>query len=266
MSAVFELDKTRVRSSFAAASNSYDGLAVLQRAAGITLLEQCSGTAVSGRILDLGCGTGFLTGRLLNLPGDKNIISLDIALQMLQKTRGKLFSETNLNYLCADAESLPLVENSLEWVFSNVVLQWCANLEVVFSEIRRVLKPGGRLVFSIFGPQTLKELKHAWAQVDRYTHVNQFYSEHQIIEIMRGAGFQNIQTKNRQYISKYKDVIELMKELKGIGAHNATNGRNRGLTGKRRLQGMTAAYSQYRKDDCLPATFEILYFVAEVGG
>lgn len=263
MSAVFELDKVRVRSSFAAASNTYDGLAALQRSAGSTLLNQFADTAVSGKVLDLGCGTGFLTGNLLNFPRCQKITALDVALPMLKKTRDKFFPEANLNYLCADAESLPFKENSFDWAFSNLALQWCGNLGEVFNEIERILKPEGKLVFSTFGPQTLKELKHAWSQVDDYTHVNQFYSEYQIIEFMKKAGLQKIQAKRQRYISNYRNVIELMRELKGIGAHNATIGRNRGLTGKRKLQSMAAAYEQFRKGGVLSATFEIIYLVAD---
>ncbi len=266
MSAVFELDKARVRSSFATASDTYDGLAVLQRSVGTALLEQCPVSAAEGTVLDLGCGTGFLTDSLLNLPGNREILALDIALPMLQKARGKLYSGPEVNYICADAECLPLAENSVDEVFSNLALQWCRDLEKVFKEIRRVLKTPGRLAFSTFGPQTLNELKQAWSQVDGYTHVNHFYSEYQIIESMKKAGFQKIRTKNQLTISGYRNVIELMKELKGIGAHNATEGRNRGLTGKARLQSMSSAYEQFGKEDGLPATFEIFYLVAETGG
>ena len=265
MSAVFELDKFRVRSSFAAASGTYDGLAALQRSAGNLLLDQFADNDVSGKILDLGCGTGFLTGKILNLSGYQEITAVDVALPMLQKTRDKFFPVPNLNYLCADAESLPFKGNCFDWIFSNLALQWCRNLDAVFNEIGRILNPDGRLVFSTFGPQTLKELKHAWSQVDDYTHVNQFYSEVQIIEGMRKAGLQNIQTKRQRYISKYRNVLELMKELKGIGAHNATRGRNRGLTGKRNLLNMAAAYEQSGTGDELSATFEIIYLVADAG-
>lgn len=263
MSAVFDLDKARVRSSFATASDTYDGLAVLQRSVGTALLEQCPSSA-EGTVLDLGCGTGFLTDRLLNLPGNREILALDIALPMLQKARGKFDSLSELKYICADAECLPLAEGSVDRVFSNLVLQWCRDLETVFKEIRRVLKTTGKLAFSTFGPQTLNELKQAWSQVDGYTHVNHFYSEHQIIEAMRKAGFKKIRTKKHLTVSGYRNVLELMKELKGIGAHNATSGRNRGLTGKTRLQSMSSAYERFGKEGGLPATFEIFYLVAEI--
>lgn len=266
MSAVFELDKARVRSSFASASGTYDGLAELQRSAGTTLLKDWSDPKLTGTVLDLGCGTGYLTRKLLDMRGQKQIIALDIALPMLQKARSKLLSQSNLQYICADAESLPLEDNCVDRIFSNLALQWCRNLEALFKEIRRVLKPTGKLVFSTFGPQTLNELKLAWSQVDGYTHVNQFYSERQIIEYMRKTGFQNIRTKNQLNVSGYKNVIELMKELKGIGAHNANRGRNRGLTGKARLQSMSSAYEQFGDGGCLPATFELLYLSGDAGG
>ncbi|MGR9012461.1 MAG: malonyl-ACP O-methyltransferase BioC [Gammaproteobacteria bacterium] len=254
------LDKAKIKQSFAAASATYDNVAALQRTVGKALLSAVDTKALAGTVLDLGCGTGFLTAELL--AHEQPIIALDIALPMLQVTRTKLAGTSNVRYICADAEQLPLNGQSADWVFSNLALQWCIDLEAVFSDIKRVLKANGRLVFSTFGPQTLQELKAAWAKADDYKHVNDFYSEQQLIRFLRLSGYTEIKLETRQYISNYESVLALMKELKHIGAHNMIAGRNKSITGKTTLQRMIAAYEPHRIGARIPATFEVITVTA----
>ncbi len=82
--------------------------------------------------------------------------------------------------VCADGEALPFADDSFEFIFSNLMLQWCTDLESVFSELRRVLAPGGLLMFTTFGPDTLMELRASWEAVDGYTHVNRFVDLHDV--------------------------------------------------------------------------------------
>lgn len=254
------LDKAKIRQSFAAASVTYDGVAALQRTVGKALLNTINTESLTGTLLDLGCGTGFLTSELLGFA--QPIIALDIALPMLQVTRTKLVDTSNVSYVCADAEQLPLAEQIVDGVFSNLALQWCVNLDAVFTDIKRVMKPGGRLVFSTFGPQTLQELKAAWAEVDDYNHVNDFYSEQQLSRFLQLAGYTEIKVETKLYSSSYGSVLALMKELKHIGAHNMIAGRNKSTTTKTQLQCMIAAYEQHRTGDLIPATFEVMMVTA----
>lgn len=254
------LDKAKIRQSFAAASVTYDGVAELQRTVGKALLETIDTESLRGSLLDLGCGTGFLSAKLLAFA--QPVIALDMALPMLQVTRTKLADMPNVTYLCADAEQLPLAGQVVGGVFSNLALQWCINLDVVFTDIRRVLKPGGRLVFSTFGPQTLHELKAAWADVDDYNHVNEFYSEQQLTHFLQLAGYTEIKIETRLYRSSYGSVLALMKELKHIGAHNMIAGRNKNITTKTQMQRMIAAYERHRSGDRIPATYEAIMVTA----
>ena len=212
--------------------------------------------------MDLGCGTGFLTGELLAHSNHETTIALDIALSMLQTTQGKLADKPNIIYVCADAEQLPLAEQSIDSVVSNLALQWCRNLEAVFTGIKRALKPEGQLVFSTFGPQTLHELKSAWATVDNYNHVNAFYSEAQLKQFLQQAGFKNIQIKSTLYTPRYDSVWTLMQELKHLGAHHVIAGRNKKITTKTAMQQMIAAYEKHRVEDQIPATFEVITVTA----
>ncbi|MGZ5575508.1 MAG: malonyl-ACP O-methyltransferase BioC [Methylobacter sp.] len=250
------LDKAKIRQSFAAASVTYDGVAALQRTVGKELLDIIAAGSLTGTLLDLGCGTGFLASGLLGAA--RPVVALDIALPMLQVTRTKLAGASHVSYVCADAEQLPLSGQIVDGVFSNLALQWCVNLEAVFADIKRVLKPGGRLVFSTFGPQTLHELKNAWAEVDAYNHVNEFYSEQQLARFLQLAGYTEIKIETRLYTSSYGSVLDLMKELKQIGAHNVIAGRNKSITTKTQMQRMIAAYQRHRSGEQIPATFEVI--------
>ncbi len=214
--------------------------------------------------MDLGCGTGFLTGELLAHSNHETTIALDIALSMLQTTQSKLADKPNIMYVCADAEQLPLAGQSIDSVVSNLALQWCSNLEAVFTGIRRTLKPEGQLVFSTFGPQTLHELKSAWAAVDNYSHVNDFYSETQLKQFLQQAGFKNSQIKSKLYTSRYDSVWTLMQELKHLGAHHVIAGRNKKITTKTAMQQMIAAYEKHRVEDQIPATFEVIIVTAKM--
>lgn len=254
------LDKAKIKQSFAAASVTYDGVAALQRTVGKALLGSVDTENLPGTLLDLGCGTGFLTSELLGFA--QPIVALDIALPMVQLTRTKLVDTLKVSYLCADAEQLPLAGQVVDGVFSNLALQWCLNLEAVFTDIKRVLKPDGRLVFSTFGPQTLQELKSAWAEVDDYKHVNDFYNEQQLTRFLRLAGYTEIKVETRLYVSRYDSVLALMRELKHIGAHNVIIGRNKSITTKTVMQRMISEYERHRANDLIPATFEVIMITA----
>ncbi|CAA9890433.1 Malonyl-(acyl-carrier protein) O-methyltransferase [Candidatus Methylobacter favarea] len=267
MSAAFNLDKNRIKHSFSLASATYDKVAALQRRVGSDLLDSINIANPAGTILDLGCGTGVLTGELLRTvprASLQQIIALDIAWPMLHTSRNKLINHSNIGYVCADAELLPIIEKSVDLVFSSLALQWCRNLEAVFADIQRILKSRKQLVFSTFGPQTLKELKGAWAEVDDYSHVNEFYSAAQLKHFLQLAGFKDIRIKTKTYISNYYSVWELMRELKQLGAHNALIGRNKKITTRTHMQGMITAYEKHRSGELIPATFEVIIATAEV--
>jgi malonyl-CoA O-methyltransferase len=258
------LDKVRIKRSFAAASVTYDGVAGLQRTVGKDMLHSIDAAKLTGTLLDLGCGTGFLTGELLAYSNHETTIALDIAFSMLQITEAKLANKRNISYICADAEHLPLAGQSIDSVLSNLALQWCSNLKAVFIDIKRTLKPEGQLVFSTFGPQTLHELKSAWATIDNYNHVNAFCSETQLQQFLQEAGFKNSKIKSTFYTPCYESVWALMQELKNLGAHHVIAGRNKKITAKTTMQKMISAYEKHKVNDQIPATFEVISVIAKV--
>lgn len=251
------LDKAGVRRSFAAAADSYDSAATLQRRVAVSLLQKFPLQTLDGRILDLGCGTGFLTRQFMTDYVDQSVIALDIALPMLRTARRKT-QDLPVDYLCADAEKLPFADNSLQQIYSNLALQWCQDLSAVLTDMRRLLRPGGQLVFSTFGPATLRELKAAWAAVDDFAHVNDFYSLEQIRGFLKVAGWEAVTVESVVYQLRYSSVPTLMRELKDLGAHNVNQTRNRRLTTRSQLQHMVLNYEAAMADDEIIASYEII--------
>jgi malonyl-CoA O-methyltransferase len=168
-------------------------------------------------------------------------------------------TSTKIEFITGDAEQLPLADNSVDMVFSNLALQWCDPL-TSFQEIQRVLKPGGLLSFASLGPETLHELRQSWAQVDDYPHVNVFYDMHDVAEAMMQARLAEPVLDVERVQLSYDSVMSLMKDLKTLGAHNVNSGRNKGLTGKDAMQKMFQAYEQFRDQKMqLPASYEVIY-------
>jgi malonyl-CoA O-methyltransferase len=160
--------------------------------------------------------------------------------------------------LCADATRLPLADASIDLAFSNLLLPWC-DPDALFTELRRVLAPRGLLTLTGLGPDTLKELRAAWAQADGHTHVNRFIDMHDIGETLVRAGLAEPVLDVDRIELAYPDTLALMRDLKAIGAHNVTAGRPRALTGRARLKRMSEAYEAFRRGDRLPATYEVIY-------
>ncbi len=253
----FRLDPWAVRRSFDRASIHYDAAAVLQKEIRSRLLQRLDLVKLdTGLIVDLGAGTAHACKTLQQIFPGSQVIALDIAEGMLRVAHGH---NKNTRLLCADAKRIPLPDNSVELVFCNLMLQWCNDLDDIFHEVRRVLRPQGLFSFTTFGPDTLRELRDTWAAIDDYSHVNRFIDMHNIGDALVRIGLCEPVMDAEYFTLTYDRVIDLMRDLKAIGAHNMTDGRARGLTGRKRLQKLEAGYEKYRSDDRLPATYEVVF-------
>lgn len=262
----YHLDKKRVAKSFSRAAESYDSVARLQRKAGQYLLgllpdKLLPDKPLASQIIDLGCGTGYFAEQLADKYRDSELTGVDLAQGMLAFARGKC--DAPVTWLCGDAECLPLADNSVDLIFSNLAFQWCEQLPKLAAEIARVLKPGGTLAFTSLGSKTLDELKQSWAEVDDYVHVNHFMDAQNWHQAFSQAGlcFNHFEVDDPQL--EYRDLRHLTDELKGIGAHNLNSGQNRGLTSPEQVRALIQAYEKYRNGNGqLPATWEVIYGVA----
>lgn len=256
----FSLDRRRVRAAFDAAASDYDAVAVIQAEVRARLLERLELFRIAPRrILDAGCGTGHSARALLRHYPRADLVALDLAPGMLRAARAQRPWWRRLDPVCGDAAALPLADGTVDLVFSNLMLQWCDAPDQVFAEFRRVLRPGGLVLFTTFGPDTLKELRAAWGAADGHTHVSRFIDMHDLGDALVRTGFGEPVMDMEQLTLTYPDVRSLMRDLKTMGARNATAGRNPGLTGRRRLAAVEAHYERLRRDGRLPASWEVVY-------
>lgn len=257
----YELDSRHVRLAFNAAAKNYDAFALLQQTVADRLIEFFEHINVEATtVLDLGSGTGYGSRKLKQQFKKAQIFQADISIEMLKNSRAQLPRFFSKNYfLCADASQIPLTKDCIDLVFSSLMLQWCNDPDAVFAEIKRVLKPGGVFLFTSFGPDTLKELRDSWRQVDDAVHVNAFADMHDIGDSLIRNGMDAPVLSVEHLVLTYGECKQLMRELKNIGAHNINRGRRKTLTGKQRLQKVMKHYESYRQNNKLPATYEIIY-------
>ena len=256
---IYALEPRRVRRSFDRAARTYDDAAVLHAEVREDLLQRLQlVTLVPHVVLDAGAGTGHASRALKRLYPKAQVMALDSSLQML-KVAGKQQSWLRpFERICADAELLPLRDGSVDLIMSNLMLQWC-NPDAVFAEFRRVLKPSGLLSFSAFGPDTLRELRAAWGQIDAHCHVHRFIDMHDLGDALVRNGFAAPVLDVERFTLQYLDVRKVAADLKATGAHNSTAGRARGLTSPRKFAAMQAAYEKFRQAGRLPATYEVVF-------
>ena len=254
------IDKRSARRAFEKAAPDYDRAAVLQREIAKRMEERLDYVRLEpGVVLDLGSGTGYAVDALQRRYRKARVIALDFALAMLRIARRRGSVLRRPRCVCADAEALPLTDACVDLIFSNATLQWCNDLDRTFRELARVLKPGGLLMFTSFGPDTLRELRDAWATVDGYRHVSPFPDMHDVGDALVRARFAEPVMDAEHLTVTYEAVRSLMSDLKVLGTRNATVERPRGLTGPGRLRSLERAYEMHRRDGRLPATYEVVY-------
>ena len=258
-------EKRVVRRAFERAAATYDSHAVLQREVGSRLAHHLDPVRIEPRrVVDLGCGTGEAFAGLRRRFPSAGLVGIDIAHAMLERARARapawkrLLRANTPGLVCADAERLPLAAGSAQLVFSNLALQWCRP-EAVFAEVSRILEVGGLFMFSTFGPDTLKELRAAFAAVDTYEHVTPFVDMHDLGDALVHAGLAEPVMEMEVVTLEYASVEAVARDLKAIGAGNAMPGRPRGLAGRDRWKRMTERYERERRNEALPATYEVVY-------
>lgn len=268
MTSVF--DSRQVRRNFSRSAASYEAAAHVQREVRQWMLDTLAfyddpvqGRAPPARVLDLGSGPAPAALAIAERWPKAQVLAMDLALPMLQQARiprgGLLRRGPDIRRLCADARALPLADDSIDIVFSNLCLQWVEDLPVVLAGLRRVLRPGGLLLFSTFGPETLLELREAFAAADEQPHVSPFAAIAQVGDALMQAGFRDPVVERDVLTTGYPDLAALMRELRALGATNALRQRRQSLTGKARFAAAAEAYESWRRaDGSLPARWEVI--------
>ena len=243
---------SKIKNNFNKSAASYANHAFIQKEISIRLTEKISAINIKPKIVaDLGAGIGIFTNNLLKNMPESKILSIDFAQQTLERNNAKI-------KICADVERIPISENSVDLMTSNLMLQWCDNLDVFFAQCYRILKPNGLIIFSTFGPDTLKELKASYLDANLNPSVNTFIDMHDIGDKILLSGFEGPVMEMEMLTLMYENVIDLMKDLKGIGAQTVKN-KKQSIIGKNKFNNIIKMYEKYRRNGKLPATYEVIY-------
>jgi malonyl-CoA O-methyltransferase len=230
----------------------------LQRDVGRRLLTRLGPVQESPAVvLDLGCGTGSFRSALRARFPEALYIGLDLAPGMVDYARSQAGDDSA--WLVGDAESLPLATSAVDLVFSSLAIQWCHHPGHFLAELARVLRPGGRCVFTTLGPATMDELRQSWAAVDAREHVNRFLPADDLVAAAAVTPGISLRVRSERHCMQYQRVGDLLAELKALGAHNMNRGRPTGLTSRRAIQGMLQAYEGWRTGGLLPASYDVIF-------
>ena len=198
------------------------------------LLERLDLVRVQPRVaVDLGCATGRGALELARRYPAARVLAIDSSVQMLRAARARCAPVAAICPLGGDAQRLPLREECAQLMLANLVLPWCRP-EALFAEAARVLEPGGVLLFATLGPDSLAEVRRAWAAVDSALHVHAAFDMHDIGDLAVSAGLAEPVLDVERIEITYERVAGLVRDLRACGAVNVAAGRRRGLTGARR--------------------------------
>ncbi|KDE39492.1 Biotin synthesis protein BioC [Nitrincola lacisaponensis] len=249
--------KQQVAASFSRAAPDYDRVAELQRQVADTLLRHLPAHDYT-RVLDLGTGTGYGLTALRQAYPRADLIALDIAEGMLRHT-ALCQAHLSVHPLCADAESLPLADQSLDLICSSLAVQWCQDYPALFSECARVLRPGGELHLATLGPESLWQLRQAWRAVDAERHVNEFVADAVLLQASQSLRL--LQQQTQCYTLEYDNLMAVLQALKTLGASVVIGREATGLGGRRRLQALAQAYATLQSAaGRLPLSYQVYYF------
>ncbi|MFQ5635330.1 MAG: methyltransferase domain-containing protein [Gammaproteobacteria bacterium] len=255
------LDQKIIRRGFSRAAARFEERDFLHAEIRRRLLERLETVRLEPRmILDLGCGTGAALPDLRSRFPRAGIVPLDLTHAMLRA------GAASRGGICADAARLPLEDHSIDVIFSNLMLHHCPDPAAVLAEARRVLRAPGLITLTTFGPDNLRELGRAWATADRYSHVSPFTDMHDVGDALVRAGFSEPVIDSQALTITYGAFESLINDLRAAGATNATEHRNRGLTGREAAGRLRAAWQALAASDGrTPITVEVIFGIAWAG-
>ncbi len=254
-------EKQKMQQCFNKAAATYDQAAMLQQEAGKVLLAKLPAAIAPNYILDIGSGTGYCTHLLAAQYPEANIIGLDFSDKMLEVAKQK--QQPQAYYLCADFDALPLMNGSIDLIYSNFALQWSLNLAQTLRAAYAVLKPGGYMVFSTLGPKTLYELREASKKIDDSVHLNDFLPVFEVQAYLKASGFNMIEQFSYEQTLVFDDLFALIHHLKKVGANHVINRDISGLGNKHYFEQLIKHYEAFKMNEQLPATYEIIYGVLQ---
>lgn len=257
--AEFALPEARAtRRAFDRAAKTFNAASVVHDETRVRLLERLDFVRLApAAILDLGCAAGDGAHALkLRYPAAQ-VIAVDMSLPMLHAARNLASAGDEASFIAADAERLPVMNGAIDLIFANMLLPW-TRPQQIFTESARVLGEGGLLVFATLGPDSLQQLRRAWAAVDDGVHVHAFFDMHDLGDLAVASGLAEPVLDVDRIELTYRDVDSMVQDLRSCGAINVAAGRRPTLTGRKRWVGFEQALLRGRSEGRFPLTIELI--------
>jgi len=254
------LNRRDVRRRFDRAAAQFDGVDFVHARTRNGLLDRLTPMVIEPRtILDLGAGTGTATRALSRRFRRAQVVALDLSHNMLKQTRRKQGWFSRTSTVQADAAALPFADRSFDVVFANLLLPWVGDPAQTFAEVSRVLVKDGVFLFATLGPDSLSEVRRAWASVDSGVHVNLFPDMHDIGDAAVHAGLRDPVLDVDRLVVTYTNAGSLFRELTAMGARNSLSRRDRSLSAAKRVSAMIAALDSLRDGGTLALELEFVF-------
>ena len=216
-------------------------------------------------VIEFGSGRGLLARDVLDAMADLDsdlasrmrYLLVDRSLAMLERTQARC-AGVAVAAVAGDAERLPLADTTVDLLFANLLLPWCAP-DIVFGEMARVLRKGGLATFTTVGPGTLAEVRRAWGHSDDAIHVHGFIDMHDIGDLAVRAGLTERVMDVDTLRVTYRDTASLVADLRACGAANVAAGRRTTLTGRKRWSEFRDALEATHDDGRFAVTVELIF-------
>ena len=255
-------DRIAVRRIFARAGDGDPEFEGVMQTARDALLDRLDGIRIApGRILDLGTGTGAAARALARRFRGADVVSVDPVVTLLHRARShapRWFSRHR--YVAAEAERLPLASHSVDLILSNLAMPWFDSVVDALAECLRTLRPGGLLLLSTFGSDTLKELAFAWAGRGDSHRMHPFADMHVLGDALVHTGFSDVVMDVQRMRLQAPDFWRLCRVLSRSGGSGALAGRRRGLSTRETFHAAAARYESLRRPGgALPVSVEFVF-------
>jgi malonyl-CoA O-methyltransferase len=279
------VDFARLRHIFDRRADGYDAVSFLPREIAGRMHERLDYIKIApSRILDAGCGTGDDIERLRQRFATADVFGLDVSRRMVQRAarrgadqgaggwrkllpdglRSAFSVRAGPRAVEADFARLPFASGAFDLLWSNLALHWHARPDLVLDEWARALRVGALLMFSTFGPDTLREVRAAWREADggaEAARVIDFVDMHDFGDMLVASGFEVPVMDSEVLTVTYHTPRSLLADVRRWGGYPfETQARPAGLTARRRHDVLLAALDARRNGDgVIPLTFEVVY-------
>ncbi|MDR6379797.1 methyltransferase domain-containing protein [Paraburkholderia caribensis] len=277
-------DSRRLRKIFDRRAATFDDVAFLPREIAQRMRERLDYIKVNpAQVLDAGCGAGDDLPTLRERFPEAPVFGADLSRAMLARavqhdatdtswrrflpaSLGKALGSRGPRFAQADFSALPFASGAFEFIWSNLALHWHSRPDLVFPEWQRVLKVNGLLMFSTLGPDTLKELRGAYAEIEAahgvntHKHVIDFVDMHDLGDMLVESGFEIPVMDQETLTITYKSPESLLADVRRWGAYPFRRETSPGVASRRMRNALLAALEARRRaDGTIPLTFEVIY-------